>query len=77
MSLIHTCELNGAKPFDSLIELQRHAEELKQVASDWMPWSYRQTLERLATPAAAQYDGSGLAEKDCLWPCRSESLEWP
>ena len=28
MSLIHTCELNGANPFDYLTELQRHAEEL-------------------------------------------------
>ena len=30
MSLIHTCELNGANPFDYLTELQRHSEELKQ-----------------------------------------------
>ena len=28
MSLIHTCELSGANPFDYLTELQRHAEEL-------------------------------------------------
>ncbi len=30
MSLIHTCELNGANPFDYLTELLRHAEELKR-----------------------------------------------
>ena len=53
MSLIHTCELNGVNPFDYLIELQRHAEELKQSASEWMPWNYRETLTRLATPGAA------------------------
>ncbi len=53
MSLIHTCELNGANPFDYLTELQRHAKELKQNPSDWMPWNYRDTLARLATPAAA------------------------
>ncbi len=53
MSLIHTCELNGVNPFDYLIELQRHAEELKKVPSEWMPWNYRDTLARLATPAAA------------------------
>ena len=53
MSLIHTCELNGANPFDYLTELQRHAEELKQKPSEWMPWNYRDTLARLATPAAA------------------------
>ena len=28
MSLIHTCELHGANPFDYLTELQRHAREL-------------------------------------------------
>jgi hypothetical protein len=53
MSLIHTCELNGANPFDYLTELQRHAEELKLRPSEWMPWNYRETLARLATPAAA------------------------
>jgi hypothetical protein len=53
MSLIHTCELNGANPFDYLTELQRHAEELKHRPSEWMPWNYRQTLARLARPAAA------------------------
>jgi transposase len=53
MSLIHTCELNGANPFDYLTELQRHPEELKRNPSEWMPWNYRDTLARLATPAAA------------------------
>jgi hypothetical protein len=31
MSLIHACELNGVTPFDYLIELPRHAGELKRV----------------------------------------------
>ena len=53
MSLIYTCELNGANPFDYLTELQRHAEELKQSPSEWMPWNYRETLTRLARPDAA------------------------
>jgi hypothetical protein len=30
MSMIHTCELNGANPVDYLTELQRHAEELQR-----------------------------------------------
>jgi transposase len=46
MSLIHTCELNRVNPFDYLSELQRHAEELKQTPSEWMPWNYRETLAR-------------------------------
>ncbi len=53
MSLIHTCELNGANPFHYLSELQRHSEELKRSPPEWMPWNYRETLARLATPAAA------------------------
>ncbi len=46
MSLIHTCELCGAKPFDYLTELQKHAEELAKNPSAWMPWNYGETLER-------------------------------
>jgi transposase len=53
MSLIHTCELNGANPFDYLTELQRHAEEMKKSPSEWMPWNYRDTLAQLARHAAA------------------------
>jgi hypothetical protein len=53
MSLIHTCELNGANPFDYLTELLRHAEELKRNPSEWMPWNYRETLAQLTRPAAA------------------------
>jgi hypothetical protein len=39
-SLIHTCELAGANPFDYLTELQRHAGELAANPSAWMPWNY-------------------------------------
>ena len=53
MSLIHTCELNGANPFDYLTELLRRAEELKRRPAEWMPLNYRDTLARMATPAAA------------------------
>ena len=53
MSLIHTCELNGANPFDYLTELLRHADELKQKPSEWLPWNYRDNLARFSTPTAA------------------------
>ena len=46
MSLIHTCELDGANPFDYLTELQKHAEELAKNPAVWMPWNYRQTLQQ-------------------------------
>ena len=44
MSLIHTCELCGANPFDYLVELQRHAAELAAEPGRWMPWNYRARL---------------------------------
>jgi len=46
MTLIHTCQLCGANSFDYLTELQRHASELAAKPAEWMPWNYRQTLER-------------------------------
>jgi hypothetical protein len=44
MSLIHTCELNGANPFDYLTELQCHAEDLARNPVEWMPWNYRSRI---------------------------------
>jgi transposase len=41
MSLIYTCELNQADPFDYLTELQRHSDELAASPEGWMPWNYR------------------------------------
>jgi transposase len=49
MSLIHTCELCAANPFDYLTELQRHVVELKSKPFEWMPWNYRATLQRAGT----------------------------
>ena len=47
MSLIATCELSGANPFDYLTELDRHASEAAAQPAAWMPWNYRETLERM------------------------------
>ena len=49
MSLIHSCELNDANPFDYLTELQKHTDELAKNPAAWMPWNYRQTLEQAGT----------------------------
>ena len=49
MSLIHTCELSDANPFDYLTQLQRHAGELARNPSQWMPWNYQATLESSGT----------------------------
>jgi transposase len=53
MSLIHTCQLCGANPFQYLTELERHADELPSNPDRWMPWNYQETLAAApATPAA-------------------------
>jgi transposase len=44
MSLIYTCELNDANPFEYLTELQKHAAELAKNPAVWMPWNYHPIL---------------------------------
>ena len=54
MSLIHTCQLSGADPFDYLTQLLRHAGQLPQAPGRWMPWNYTTAIEpesAAATPA--------------------------
>src|SRR5262249_51819817 len=43
MSLIYTCQLNEANPFDYLTQLQRHADQVAVSPQLWMPWNYRDT----------------------------------
>jgi len=49
MSLIHTCQLNEADPFDYLTVLQRQTESLSSNPSRWMPWNYREASAPVAT----------------------------
>jgi hypothetical protein len=49
MTVVHTCQLCSANSFDYLIELQRHALEVTENPSEWMPWNYRNTLQRFMT----------------------------
>ena len=60
MSLIYTCELCGANPFDYLTELQRHAAEVAAQPACWMPWNYRDALALVPAttgpPATATID---------------------
>lgn len=53
MSLIHTAELNRVEPFDYLVELLRHPEDLAADPGEWMPWNYRATLAALDSPSAS------------------------
>jgi hypothetical protein len=44
MSLIYTCQLNRANPFDYPTLLQRHADKLENSPQLWMPWNYCKAL---------------------------------
>ncbi|MEO8316365.1 MAG: IS66 family transposase [Pseudomonadota bacterium] len=44
MSLIYTCQLNQANPFDYLTQLQQHADRAAASPELWLPWNYRTTL---------------------------------
>ena len=37
----------GTNSFDYLTELQRHALEPAAEPAEWMPWNYRETLQRV------------------------------
>jgi transposase len=52
MSLIHTCRLNRANPFEYLLALATHAEQVKTRPHDWLPWHY----PRAATDAPNHAD---------------------
>lgn len=47
MSLVYTCELNGANAFDYLNQLQVNAADVAQAPGCWMPWNYRERLETI------------------------------
>jgi hypothetical protein len=51
MSLIHTCALCQANPFEYLSELERQSQAVAQNPQAWMPWNYRQT-STTTSPAA-------------------------
>jgi len=45
MSLLHTAELVRANPFEYLVTLLRHPEEIAENPTQWMPWNYRAVVE--------------------------------
>ena len=52
MSLIHTAELNGIAPFEYLVALQRHHQDVALDPSEWLPWNYEATLTHLRARAS-------------------------
>jgi hypothetical protein len=51
MSLIYTCELNGANAFDYLNQLQLNASDVAEHPDRWMPWNYRENFRAISDAA--------------------------
>jgi transposase len=47
MSLIYSAELNGVPPFEYLVALQQHADQVRANPADWTPWNYQSALKQL------------------------------
>ncbi len=53
MSLIHTAQLRDENPFEYLAAVLHNEKAAANHPADWLPWTYRATLERLAAPRDA------------------------
>jgi hypothetical protein len=47
MSIMKTCELNGVRAWDYLLELMKNRKRLKREPEDWLPWNYHLKLENV------------------------------
>lgn len=52
MTLIQTCRLCDANPFEYLTALQENAALAAATPQNWMPWNYLQALDAAARPAS-------------------------
>ena len=48
MSLIHTSTLAKVNPFDYLVALQKHAQDVLKNPHKWLPWNYKTAVATLS-----------------------------
>ena len=46
MSLIHTCNMVGANPFEYLVAMALNKEAVGKAPEQWMPWNYTRAVPR-------------------------------
>jgi transposase len=51
MSVIETCVLNGANPWEYLVAIQKYQKDVRLNAGLWMPWLFENRLKELQSPA--------------------------
>ncbi len=48
LSCIETCQLNKVNPYDYLIAVQTHKDQIKKNPLEWLPWNYDKTISSLS-----------------------------
>jgi hypothetical protein len=43
MSLIHTCRLNQVNPYNYLLAIATHSQQIQEQPQNWLPWNYPKT----------------------------------
>lgn len=59
MSLIYTAELRAENPFEYLTAILRNEKAASNSPAEWLPWTYRATLARLAEHPATARSAAG------------------
>jgi hypothetical protein len=77
MSLIYSCQLNDANPFDYLTQLQRHVEQVALRPELWMPWNYRAVLSESNDRAEAPRESKPCPDASERKQSQSESDQRP
>ena len=49
MSVIETCVLNGANPWEYLVAIQKYQKDVRINTDFWMPWCYKERLRKLSS----------------------------
>jgi transposase len=50
MSVMETCALNDANPWEYLVSIQEHQQDVRKNPSFWLPWVYKDRLKELQLP---------------------------
>jgi len=50
MSVMETCVLNHANPWEYLVAIQKYQKDVRENPSLWVPWAYETRLKELKPP---------------------------
>ena len=52
MSVMETCILNDANPWEYLVAIQEHQKDVRKNPALWVPWAYKNRLKELKLQTA-------------------------